>query len=95
MAVQLKNTGDEVSLWAPPGEDDAQHVAHDQVIAIPGVLAADPTADELAAGAAPLPDDAHVVVLPSGDHRAFPKSRWQLVTPSPLSSSRRDTGGKE
>lgn len=83
--VKLKNTGEQVHVWAPSGAAAAQLVEHDQVIEVPGELA-----DPEAAGA--LPGDAHVVVLPGGEQRAFPTSRWQLVT---APSARRDSGGRE
>lgn len=80
--AKLKNVGpDAVSLWAPEGQQGSLTVEPGQVAEVPGELATDPTADEIAAGAEPLPADAYVVVLPDGDRRAFPQSRWQLVAP--------------
>lgn len=81
--VKLKNVGpDAVVLWAPGGHPDSLLVEPGQVVDVPGELAGQPGADELAVGAEPLPTDAHVLILPGGERRAFPTSRWQLVTGS-------------
>lgn len=92
--AKLKNIGpDAVVLWAPAGHPDSLLVEPGQVVDVPGELAEDPTADELAGGAEPLPTDAYVLILPGGDHRAFPTSRW--LTGSPPKKTAEQSAGKE
>lgn len=68
---KLRNvSGAGLSLFAPEGEADAITIEPDQVIDVPGELAAE------------QPPDAHVVG-DGDDARAWPKATWELVTDKP------------
>ncbi|MET7479535.1 hypothetical protein ABZT17_34950 [Streptomyces sp. NPDC005648] len=67
-AVRLRNLGEAVHLYAPPGEPNSLPVDAGQIITVPGPL------EEI--------DDAYV--CGEGDaKRAFPKSRWVAEQPPP------------
>ncbi|MFF9238384.1 hypothetical protein ACF1AY_15825 [Streptomyces sp. NPDC014776] len=65
-AVRLRNTGDAVHLYAPPGSPNSLAVDAGQIITVAGPLKE--TDDAYLCGE----DDAC---------RAFPKSRWAVVQP--------------
>jgi len=62
-AVRLRNLGEAVHLYAPPGSPNALPVDHDQVVTVAGPM------EET--------DDAYVCGE-GGQARAFPKSRWAV-----------------
>jgi hypothetical protein len=73
--VKLRNTGGDVSLYAPEGEQGAVPVPAGGIVDVPGLVLKASKKDE----GAELPTDAITVVLPDGEHRAYPTSRWELV----------------
>lgn len=78
--VKFRNTGDAVFLYAPEGAPGSVLVDAGQVVEVEGEVAKSSRRKDLdAAGIAELPEDATLVILPDGDVRAFPTSRWGLV----------------
>ncbi|MCI3277526.1 hypothetical protein [Streptomyces cylindrosporus] len=66
-AVRLRNLGEAVHLYAPPGSPNSLPVDEGQVVTVAGPL------EET--------DDAYVCGE-DADARAFPKSRWAVVSPT-------------
>jgi hypothetical protein len=77
--VKFRNKGSAVSLFAPEGLPGAVSVDADAIVEIEGEVAKQRRKDLDAAGITEIPDDATLVILPSGDVRAFAHSHWELV----------------
>lgn len=81
---RLKNTGTPVHLYRPPGDYGSQFVAHGEVITLSGRVTEDTSAA--------------YVVDSGGQQRAWPKSRWKLVTETTTSKKKpenTDSTGEE